>query len=272
MFALRTNGGNEFCGQVIKSAVDGLTWRDDPGVFKVIYIAGNEPFTQGPINYREVCPLARKKGILVNTIHCGIEKQGVDGRWKDGALLADSMAFNIDQDEKQVAIESPQDGALIKLNELLNATYIPFGKKGISNLQNQTVQDSNAGSVSRGVLASRAGSKVSHLYCNDTWDVVDACDNKKIDLEKIDRDELPPVMRDMTLTQRKEYVAKKKAEREDLKKQIARLTAERNEYVEKKRRELKVDSTLERAIIESIHTQAKKLGFQFTGDNIAQVR
>ena len=38
-----------------------------------IFIAGNEPFTQGPVNYAESCKAAITKGIIVNTIHCGGE-------------------------------------------------------------------------------------------------------------------------------------------------------------------------------------------------------
>jgi hypothetical protein len=37
---------------------------------KLIYIAGNEPFNQGPIDYKKVCEIASAKGIFVNTIYC----------------------------------------------------------------------------------------------------------------------------------------------------------------------------------------------------------
>jgi hypothetical protein len=50
LFALKTNGGEEYCGAVIKSAIDQLDWSKDSADLKVIYIAGNEPFSQGPIN------------------------------------------------------------------------------------------------------------------------------------------------------------------------------------------------------------------------------
>lgn len=264
LFALRTNGGDEYCGRVIQSAVNGLYWNQGRGVMKVIYIAGNEPFTQGDVDYRQVCPAARAKGIIVNTIHCGDEKSGIDGRWKDGALLADGMFFCINQNEVPTAIETPYDADLAKLNERLNGTYIPFGKNGKAAQSNQVLQDKNAYGVSPSALASRAGSKASHLYSNAGWDLVDAIDRNTVELEKIDRDDLPEEMRNMTLTERKEYVARKKVEREAICKQIASLNIERKAYIEKKTKETTKNVTLENAILASIHKQAAELGFVFS--------
>lgn len=53
LFALQTNGGDEYCGWVIKEATARLKWSDSPDDLKVIFIAGNEPFTQGPVDYTE---------------------------------------------------------------------------------------------------------------------------------------------------------------------------------------------------------------------------
>ena len=58
LFALNTNGGQEYCGWVIKDATEQLQWSDSPDDLKVIFIAGNEPFTQGPVDYRDSCSLA----------------------------------------------------------------------------------------------------------------------------------------------------------------------------------------------------------------------
>jgi len=69
LFALNTNGGEEYCGWVIKEATRSLKWSDSPDDLKVIFIAGNEPFTQGPVDYRQACKAAISKNIVVNTIH-----------------------------------------------------------------------------------------------------------------------------------------------------------------------------------------------------------
>src|SRR5687768_17608095 len=61
LFALKTNGGEEYCGQVIRDAVGQLTWSRSSDVYKAIFIAGNEPFTQGTVDYHTACRAAIEK-------------------------------------------------------------------------------------------------------------------------------------------------------------------------------------------------------------------
>ena len=56
LFTLKTNGGEEYCGCVIRDAVKRLDWSRSGDVYKAIFIAGNEPFTQGPVNFHRVVP------------------------------------------------------------------------------------------------------------------------------------------------------------------------------------------------------------------------
>ncbi|NQT51287.1 VWA domain-containing protein, partial [bacterium] len=62
LFALKTNGGQEYCGAVIQAATGSLAWSQDNGDLKVIFIAGNEPFTQGKVSYQTACKAAIAKG------------------------------------------------------------------------------------------------------------------------------------------------------------------------------------------------------------------
>ena len=45
LFALKTSGGDEYCGSVIKEAIKRLDWSSEPNAYKAIFIAGNERFT-----------------------------------------------------------------------------------------------------------------------------------------------------------------------------------------------------------------------------------
>src|SRR3972149_550669 len=128
LFALETIGGNEYCGWVIKEATQALKWSSNPEDLKVIFIVGNEPFTQGPIDYRQSCKDAISKGIVVNTIHCGSDSEGIDGKWKDGAILADGKYLNIDHNRKTIHIAAPQDKEIAELGIKLNDTYIAYGQ------------------------------------------------------------------------------------------------------------------------------------------------
>ncbi|MEA2489658.1 MAG: hypothetical protein QOH21_1450, partial [Acidobacteriota bacterium] len=97
LFALKTNGGEEYCGKVIAEAVKGLDWSISNHDLKIIFIAGNEAFTQGSVDFRDSCKTAITRGIVVNTIFCGDQQSGIDTHWKDGADLADGRFTSIDQ-------------------------------------------------------------------------------------------------------------------------------------------------------------------------------
>ncbi|MCB0586134.1 MAG: VWA domain-containing protein, partial [Phaeodactylibacter sp.] len=60
LFSLTTNGGEEFCGQAIYSSLNELQWGAIPSSLRLIYIAGNEPFTQGRVPYATACSLAKE--------------------------------------------------------------------------------------------------------------------------------------------------------------------------------------------------------------------
>ena len=97
LFELKTNGGSEYCGWVIQDAVENLKWSKSNEDLKVIIIAGNEPFTQGPRDYKVTCKQSITNGIVVNTIFCGNCDEGVRTNWKDGADRADGKYMCIDQ-------------------------------------------------------------------------------------------------------------------------------------------------------------------------------
>ena len=68
LFKLKTNGGSEYCGTVISDAVKDLKWTKSNDDYKVIFIAGNEPFTQGSVDYKTACKNAISKGIIINSL------------------------------------------------------------------------------------------------------------------------------------------------------------------------------------------------------------
>ncbi|MBL4701913.1 MAG: VWA domain-containing protein, partial [Phycisphaeraceae bacterium] len=87
LFKLTTKGGKEYCGMVIQDALNGLQWSRSEADLKTIYIAGNEPFTQGPVDFHQSASLAMSKNILVNPIFCGPRATGIATSWQEGAVF-----------------------------------------------------------------------------------------------------------------------------------------------------------------------------------------
>lgn len=264
LFALKTNGGDEYCGWVIKEATNSLRWSGSPDDLKVIFIAGNEPFTQGPVDYRQSCRAAISKGIVVNTIHCGSHKNGLDGKWKDGALLADGGYLNIDHNRETIHIEAPQDKEIAELSKKLNDTYIAYGVMGELSHQRQAEQDKNATVASEAAMLQRAVAKSSQYYKNTAWDLVDALKHNKVKVETIKPEDLPESMQKMTVEERKAYIEAKAKQRTKLQQKIQKLNERRKKYVaEEMKKQQNQGDTLGSAIIRVISEQAKKKDFKF---------
>lgn len=263
LFGLGGGGGSEYCGQIIEIAAKDLKWSESNEDLKLIFIAGNERFTQGPVDFKSACALAIGKGIIVNTIHCGDEAAGVNGKWRDGATLADGKFLNINHNAAVAHIESPQDKQIAELGVELNTTFIPFGSDGARGARNQVVQDTNAANLNTQVATQRALTKASANYRNDSWCLADAIRTKKVDITKVKPEDLPENMRKMTMEQRKAYVADKLKQREAIQKKIAGLNAERKAYVVAKRKELaaKGEETLNTAVVTAVREQAAKKKF-----------
>ena len=261
LFELTTNGGDEYCGAVIQRAMNDLEWDASPNTYKAIFIAGNEPFTQGPIDSKKSCKEAIAKGIIVNTIHCGGEAQGIAGNWNQGALLADGKYLVIDQNQAVVHVDAPQDQEIVKLNEELNKTYISYGKEAPAAKARQVAQDNNAAAKAEsGAQVQRIISKASANYCNNGWDLVDACKQKDFDITKVQEADLPEEMKKMSVDERKDYLAKKTSEREALQKKVLALNKEREAFVASVRKESAKTDTLDTAMVKALRSQAEKKG------------
>ncbi len=264
LFALKTNGGQEYCGWVIREATQRLLWSSSPDDLKVIFIAGNEPFTQGSVDYREVCKAAIAKGIIVNTIHCGGEQEGIDGKWKDGAVLADGRYLNINHNQQIVHIPAPQDKEIAELGTRLNLTYVPFGAQGQVAQERQMAQDDNATNASPQAGLQRALTKSSQYYMNSTWDLVDAVRTNQVDLSSVKAEELPENMRDMNAEQRSAYVATKSKDRAEIQAKIQKLNVQRSQFVaEEMKNRQQQGNTLGSAVKQAVRDQAARKNYTF---------
>jgi len=267
LFGLTTNGGDEYCGQVIDVATRDLGWDDARGTLKVIFIAGNEPFTQGPVDYRKSVKRAIEDGIVVNTIHCGSESEGENGKWHDAARLGDGTYLAIDQNRQVAQIVAPQDDEIQRLNEKMNRTYVAYGRSGGAGLARQKAQDSAAASLGSSVAAERAVAKAvaAAPAASAEWDLVSAQSVGKGDVADLDEEELPAEMRGMTKTERKAHVEKLAKERAGIQASIEKLAAERRDYVAKKEAEQAAEGqgTLGAAMIKAVRAQAEDAGFEF---------
>lgn len=259
LFALSTDGGEEYCGEMIWTSLEDLSWGQNPNDMKMIYIAGNEEFTQGPIDFKKACKKAINTGVVVNTIFCGNWQTGVQTQWKEGAKIGEGEYMNIDHNARTVYIDTPYDEDINRLNQRLNNTYIPYGRKGHLKKENQRLQDTNANSYSKSNAAERTLFKSSKKYKADDWDLIDAYKKDKQILSNTEL--LADTLQHLSIEELEQRIENASTERESLQKKIQDINIKREAYIEKQTKENTEEKSLKNSIKKSIKKQAHKKGF-----------
>lgn len=265
LFSLTTNGGSEYCGSVIRKAVNQLDWGHSAADMRLVYIAGNEEFNQGTISYLSALELAREKQIYVNTIFCGSKTEGINILWQDGAVKGKGNYFSIDQNQSVAFIETPYDQKINQWNLRLNDTYVFYSSEGKSKKANQLAQDANASTISYSCMTDRAVSKSRSVYNNASWDLVDRLKNDKNALKSLKKEELPDELKTKSAAEVEAYVKKQDAAREKIRNEITRLSVKRQEYITEKLRRSGTGDDLGKAIRAAILKLAKEKGYTVQG-------
>jgi hypothetical protein len=265
LFELKTSGDKEYLGRVLAVALDELEWTESEESLRLLFIAGNERADQDmEVDFREMSRDAARRGIAVNAIFCGKPARAISGGWEEMARLGGGQFASIDLRRELTKMSTPYDEELAKLSGDLNRTFVPLGDRGRTGQENQALQDKNARSMSLAVAASRAEAKSSPLY-SASWDLLSALESGRLTLEEVDESELPEEMQAMSLDERQRYLEELLLEREELRQQILRLSAQRREQlIREGAAGADADArSFDRAVRRAIRQQARKKGFEF---------
>lgn len=262
LFSLTTNGGSEYCGQVIYTSIDELKWDTSSLNYKVIFIAGNEDFLQGSLHYTKACDAAKNKGVIVNTIYCGDREQGIREHWNLLGECGNGSYSNINQGIQEEYIPTPYDSTILVLNNKLNGTYVTYGASGYANWSQQSTVDANSMKTNKASGLKRAEVKSkSQLYKNSQWDLVDASIDDSSFVDKVDMKTLPDSLKTKSRTELKQIVEVKKQERTAIQNQITTLSNERSKFIaeeKKKKAAASNQPTLQSETEKIIIQQAKR--------------
>ncbi|GAA4344889.1 hypothetical protein [Flaviaesturariibacter amylovorans] len=270
LFALKTNGGEEYCGQAISTSVKELDWDTAAGTYKVAFIAGNESFRQGSVQYTQACLEARQRGIILNTIYCGDRMSGIRDFWDLGAECGTGNFTSINSNSKLEDIPTPYDSTLITLNSRFNGTHIAYGRVGASGFMSMETADVANVAHSRKTAAARIAVKgKKSLYKNVQWDLIDAATDDKqgdsIYVAKMNRSELPDSLKKKSNAELLRLVRAKNAEREAVRQAIEKTSAEREQWLaaeRRKRAQQTNEATLETEMEKILKEQAGRFGYR----------
>ncbi|MBE7439021.1 MAG: VWA domain-containing protein [Spirochaetales bacterium] len=254
---LKTNGGQEYAGQAIQQALRRLQWKDERAVYRTIFIAGNEAFQQGPIDFKEAIREAQSRGIIVNTIYCGERTQGEALGWASGALAGGGAYMHIDQDRTATVEAAPQDAEIRQLTDRLHDNVLPAGPAGKSELAREKLaQKSAAGKqadIDRALFSARKASSRS-------WDLVSRYENGQLDLDRLKEQDLPADLRGKDSREVRKILDQRVAERKAIQDRLTALRRERQLHIQ--RSAPAASPALDDAMLRAIKKQATGLSFK----------
>ncbi len=263
LLSLQTGGGDEYCGAALHLALDSLSWSDEERDFRVVFIAGNESFAQGPVGYREVCARLAEKDIRLNTVYCGFEAEGRAHGWADAAQFGGGRYVNIDQNEPPSQTETPYDGKILDLYRQYRQTSLFYGPDQELHRQRLQELDGNAYRFGNAYFRQQVLFKMKKPQNRSAYDLIDAYDQDPKILERLSPNELPVELQGKSPEMIRRQVFIRSHKREVLADAI-RLYAEKvEEYFEVISRSDTEEKTIGDVIRAAVREQAEAKGFRW---------
>ncbi|MFH0979993.1 MAG: hypothetical protein V2A79_00455 [Planctomycetota bacterium] len=181
--------------------------------------------------------------------------------WQGIAHRSEGKYMAIAQDGGVQIVATPYDDELARLNAELTETVLVYGRaeerKKAHALNRVASAMPASAAADRAAFAAESGRA-------GTRDLVSAVDEGTVNLETIAVDELPEALRTMSSPERTQYVAERKAKRDEIHRKIREVTARRAEYA---RREVeKAPRTAEgfdAQVVESLKEQGRNKGLTY---------
>ena len=238
----------ESVNQALHEAVTKIQWNKSKKVLKLVFLVGDAPphmDYQDEIKYPEICKLAAKSNIILNTVQCG-DMSSTTPIWKEIAKLAEGDYVAIAQSGGVAAISTPVDAEIARLNRELGITVVAYGDKNKRSVV--TAKIALAAEAKEEVAADRlavlslkskalkesvglAPGAASTAYVDGGGDLVDELAFGRVAYDEVESDKLPEEIRKMSEEQRKKYLEDQVAKRKELQKKLDELLAKRRDFV-----------------------------------------
>lgn len=269
----QANGGGdgpESVNQALGDAVHKIKWSADAKTLRIIFLVGDAPphmDYKDDAMYPDTCKKACEKGIIINTIQCGHDEETAKF-WKEICVKAEGSYVQIAQDGGVVAVATPFDKDLAKLNTELAKTAVNWGdekaQKG-NELKDKEVRKLE--SAAPGAAADRAAYNAKQAGEGRVagYDLLDNIKDGKVKLEEVKKEHLPPEMQKMTLEEQKAHLDKLAKQRAELNKQVLELDKKRADFIAKKLAEDKDKNKngFDNQVLEMLRKQAKKANIDY---------
>lgn len=260
--------GPESVNQALHEALHEMAWSDDPGVYRVVFLVGDAPphmdYDQD-VPYADTLAAAAKRGIVFNTIQCGSDMHTAQV-WKQIAGLSQGEFAAIAQDGAMVAMATPVDDELAKLNGALASTALTWGaEREQAELKDKVARSLRApaaAAASRLSYLEKAGGKLN----SGRSDLIDAVASGEADLDAIPEAELPAELRGLERSEQAAVIEEHSVRRRMVQAQISELVEKRDTWLETERKKRKaegIDDAFDDKVIGAVRAQAAAKGILY---------
>jgi hypothetical protein len=265
--------GPEAVNEALGAAVQRMSWSQDQGTYRVVFLVGDAPphmDYQDDVKYPQIVAAAAAKGIVVNTIQCGNLGDTV-APWQHIASLGHGRYFTVEQAGSAVAIETPFDTQIATLAAELDSTRLYYGSaderaamqakvEATTRLNEEASVTARARRGAFNVTSAGAGNFLGNR------ELVDDVASGRVDVAAVPPAQLPASVAALPVDAQRELLAAKAEKREELKRQIADLAAQRDAYIETQvEAEGGAVSSLDKQIYDAVREQAAPLGLEYDG-------
>jgi Mg-chelatase subunit ChlD len=263
--------GPEAVNEALEAAIERVSWSQDQSTYRVVFLVGDAPphmDYQDDAKYPEVVAAAAAKGIVVNTIQCGSLSDTV-APWRHIASLGRGRYFTVEQAGSAVAIETPFDVEIATLAAELDGTRLYYGSleeravmaAKVDATDRLNAEASVAARARRGAFNVSAAGESNLL---GEHELVDDVASGRVDLETLAPAQLPAAVAALPPEERGQRLAETAQKREELKREIAALAAQRDAYIEAQVDAAGgADASLDQQIYDAVREQAAPLGLEY---------
>ena len=273
----RAEGGGdtpESVNQALYEAVHHISWSQGSHVYKVAFLVGDAPphmDYQNDVKYPETLAAAARKGIVVNAIQSG-QHDFTRPAWQKIASLGNGAYFQVEDSGNAVAVATPFDEKLSALATKLEQTRLYFGDEEAKKIQQSKI-DANKklrDELSKEAQARRAAYNITASgkknFLGES-ELVDAVTSGEIELEEIDREDLPASLQSMAPSEQMEVIVEQAQRRKDLEQEIKTLSESRSRFIKQKVEEAGgADDSLDEKIYRAVRNQAASVGLSYDSD------
>lgn len=268
--------GPESVNQALDDAVNKMSWSPEQDAFKVIFLVGDAPphmDYQDDVKYPVSIQAAVAKGILVNTIQCGNDRNTLS-KWQTMASLGKGHFFNVAQDGNAVAMSTPFDEELASLSSEMDSTRLYYGtadERKVKKMKQDATDKLNRSAslesrARRGMFNASKSGKKNQI---GDGDLVEDITSGRTDLSSVAEENLPELIRAMPAAEQQRLITETAEKRAKLESKIAAVAKKRSAYMrqEMEERESSADS-FDDQLVGALRAQAKEKGLDYKDGSI----